>query len=269
MELVTTHTHTDFVGHAQGSVKEMMDAAVAAGISVMAVTEHYPLSRQMDPKAYLSMPADRLDEYCQTVRAQAGEHPQLQVLLGTELDWLGKEEDRTFSPDQFDRFDIVLGSVHFVDGWAFDDPSLRGHWQEVGPDDIWKRYFEIWCEAADSDYPIDVMSHPDLVKKFGYRPSFDPSYLYSEAAEAAKAGGRMIELNTSGAYYDCHEVFPAPDLLKLFHDAGVPATIGTDAHCPANVGRDITQAAQTLYDAGYRHITVPTPDGDRRTIAID
>ena len=59
------------------------------------------------------------------------------------------------------NFDLILGSVHFLDLWPFDDPAQRGYWDEVGPDYIWRRYFEVWCEAVMSDVPFTVMSHPD------------------------------------------------------------------------------------------------------------
>lgn len=269
MELITAHTHTDFCGHAEDSVEDMVAAAAAAGIGTMAVTEHYPLTPRFDLGGYISMPADRVEEYCAAVLAQRALHPHMDILLGCELDWLGDDEDRTFDLIDFDRFDVVLGSVHYVDGWAFDDPSQRDRWETKGADDIWRRYFELWCDAVSSDAPFSIMSHPDLVKKFGYWPSFDPAPLYRQAAEAAHASGRAIELNTSGAFYACHEVFPGPDLLREFCHAGVPCTVGTDAHEVANIDRGIVEAYRLLYEAGYREVAVPCQGREWRTIEIE
>lgn len=268
MELITTHVHTNFCGHAVGTVEEMVAAASAAGITTVAITEHYYLSSAFDERDYLSMHADRVDEYCAAVEAAREAHPELEVLLGTELDWLGRDEDRTITDDDLKRFDLILGSVHFVDTWPFDDPAQRDHWQDVGADDIWRRYFELWCDAASSRTPFTVMSHPDLVKKFGYLSSFNVNTLYSDAACAAQEAQRMIEVNTSGTYYTCQEMFPAQDLLREFCRAGIPCTVGTDAHDPALVARDIEKGYRWMYDAGYRYVTVPTRDGDRRQIEI-
>ena len=88
-------------------------------------------------------------------------------------------------------------------------------------------------------------------------------------AEAARAGGRMVEVNTSGAYYACAEMFPAPGLLAAFRRAGVPCTVGCDSHDPVNVARDIERAYGLMYKAGYRSVTVPTATGDRRSITIE
>ena len=156
-----------------------------------------------------------------------------------------------------------------MDRWPFDDPAQRGRWDEVGADAIWRRYFEVWCEAVLSDAPFTVMAHPDLAKKFGILPSFDPQLLYEQAAEACAAAGRMVEVNTSGLHYACKEMFPAPALLAAFRRAGVPCTVGTDAHKPAHVARGIEQAYRLMAQAGYRTVTVPTADGDRREVTIE
>ena len=164
----------------------------------------------------------------------------------------------------------MLGSVHYLDGWAFDDPAQEARWHDVGVDSVWRRYFEVWCQAAScTDMPFTCMAHPDLVKKFGYRPSFNPQPLYDEAAEAVQSSGRMVEVNTSGLTYACAELFPAPDLLRTFCRAGIPCSIGTDAHDPAVVDRNLMPGLAAMYEAGYRCVTVPTPTGDRRQIALE
>jgi len=268
MELINTHTHTFLSGHGEGTVAEVVSAAVQEGLSTLAITEHYPLSKAFDPNNKVSMPFDSLDNYCNDIRAAQAVHPELEVLLGCELDWLGDDEDRQLSNASFTRFDIVLGSVHLIDGWAFDAPSSHEGWKKRGADYVWKRYFDIWCEAVLSDKPFTVMSHPDLPKKFGYYPSFSLDDLYSQAAEAIRNSGRMVEVNTSGANLACKEMYPAKALLREFFKAGIPCTVGTDAHHPKNVATGIKQAYALMYECGYREVTVPTRDGDRRKVTI-
>ena len=268
MELINTHSHTGFCGHGEGSVDQLVCAAQACGIRTLAITEHYPLTAAFDPDEFLSMPVRLLDEYCDAVCEARQAHPKVEVLLGCEFDWLGDDEDRDLARVDFGRFDVVLGSVHFVDGWAFDSPRFLGRWEEVGADTVWKRYFETWCEAVLSDLPFTIMAHPDLAKKFAYYPSFDLGALYKDAAEALRVSGRMAEVNTSGAYCACEEMYPSPGLLREFNKAGIPLSVGTDAHHPDNVSRGIRLAYKLLYECGYREITVPTKDGDRRCVTI-
>lgn len=268
MELVTTHVHTTFCNHAYGSVRQMVDAGAAAGVTTMAITEHYPLTHRFDPTERVSMRQWRLSEYFQAIEQARAAHPDMEVLAGCELDWLGSTDDRGLTPQDFDRFEIVLGSVHYIDGWGIDDRDHQEHWEEAGVDHLWRRYFDLWCEAATSDWPFTVMSHPDLVKKYGHVPSFDARPLYEQAAEAAAAGGVMVEVNTSGAHYACREMFPCPDFLRALCRAGVPCTVGTDAHEVGHVARGVEEAYRLMWEAGYRTVTVPRRDGSRREIAL-
>ena len=271
MELINTHCHCVYSGHAVGTVAEYADAADSAGISTLAFTEHYPLSRTFDPGEYLSMRPENVRRYLDEVEAARAAHPHMEIITGTEMDYLGSLEDRTITEADLAPFRFILGSVHFVDGWAFDDPDQRDRWEEPGaPDAIWKRYVELWCEAASNKAnPFTAMSHPDLAKKFAYYPSFDLVSSYEAMAEAARVGERMVEVNTSGGYYACAEMFPAPKLLSAFARAGVPCTVGCDSHDPANIARDIRKAYDLMYQAGYRSVTVPTATGDRRSITIE
>lgn len=269
-ELVNTHCHTGFCGHAEGEVAAYAAAAHDAGLTTLAFTDHFPLSPKFDPVGYLSVPEPDMPAYIDAVLAAREAYPDMDILLGCELDYLGQVDDRDLSQRDLDAFDLVLGSVHFVDEWPFDDPAQRGVWDEPGaPERIWRRYVELWCDmAADTSLRFDVLSHPDLAKKFAHYPDFDLEPLYERMAEAARAGGRLIEVNTSGSYYACKEIFPAPALLAAFCRAGVPATVGTDAHEPKNVTRDIERGYALLREAGYKQLTVPTSGRDRRTIDL-
>ncbi len=270
MERISTHSHTSFCGHGEGTVEQLVSAACAARMSTLAITEHYPLSEAFDPAGYLSMPACRLEEYVADIASARALHPEIELLTGCEFDYLGAFEDRDLSSIDFSPFSVVLGSIHFVDAWPFDDPAQRNRWNEPGAaDEIWERYFALWCEAAVSDIPFTIMSHPDLAKKFNFYPRCDLQRYYDDAAEAIAASGRMIEVNTSGSYYACAEMFPSPALLRTFCRAGVECTVGTDAHAPALVDRDIEKGYRAMYEAGYRVVTVPTADGDRRHITIE
>lgn len=267
-ELVNTHCHTGYCGHAEGDVAQYAQIAHEAGLTTLAFTDHFPLTKVFDPDDYLSI-AD-LSAYKQDIIEVARKYSDMEIILGCELDYLGTFEDRDSLQDTLDDFDLVLGSVHFVDAWPFDDPAKAGRWEEPGAaDEIWKRYVDLWCEAAsDTSLRYEVMSHPDLAKKFDHYPKFDLSPYYKRMADAANAGGRMIEVNTSGSYYKCKDMFPCIELLEEFKHAQVPATVGTDAHEPKNVTRDIEAGYDRLRRAGYKHLTVPTRDRDRREIAL-
>lgn len=270
-ELVDTHTHTELCGHATGSVFDLVEAACARGVSTLGITEHYPLSPVFDPNGDSAMPASELSPYLESIERARLEHPGIEILAGCEFDWLGEADDRSIQAADLERFELVCASIHFIGTWPIDHPELSmerwGMRDQV--DGIWRDYFARWCEAAAcTRFPFHVMCHPDLVKKFGIYPSFRMGALYDDAVDAVLASDRMIEVNASGAFCPCGEVYPAPDLLRRFASAGVPCTVGSDAHCPENVARGIFGAMRSMYQAGYRTVTVPTRDGDRREVEL-
>lgn len=269
MELVNCHSHTVYSGHGEGTVDQLVRAARKAGISTLAVTEHYPLPAELDPLKENAITWDLLPQYLLELAQAQEAYRDIEVVTGAEFDWLGKCETRDISDASFEPFAYSLLSVHFLDGWCFDDPALMSRWDELGYDAVWRRYVELWIEAVTSNWPCTAMAHPDLAKKFGYYPSFDLVKVYSEMVDAIASTERIIELNAAGAYYGCKEMYPAPELLRMFCRAGIPCSVGTDSHAPEQVDRGLKDAYRALFEAGYRCITVPTATGDRRCIPFD
>ncbi len=270
MELISMHTHSTFCGHAKDSLADMMEAASQAGISTIAATEHYPLPPSYKEAAYASMPYDRLEEYFAAVKEEQNKYPHMEILLGCELDWLGQSNTESLELDDFERFDVVLGSVHFIDAWLFNSSRYKDVWARADIDELWEKYVDLWCEAATSNMPYTVMAHPDVIKKFGYYPKrFDMQRAWRRMAEAARIGGRMVEVNTSGRFHACGEYYPALGLLKEFRRAGVLCTVGTDAHRVDDIARDIQEAYAYMAAAGYCEVAVPLRGGGVRMMPIE
>ncbi|HZL06875.1 MAG TPA: histidinol-phosphatase HisJ family protein, partial [Coriobacteriia bacterium] len=152
-------------------------------------------------------------------------------------------------------FDLVLGSVHYIDGWAFDDPERQdgyGAWDTLA---LWERYFADVARAAATGL-IDVLGHVDLVKKFGFVPTEDLADLYRRASEAIAASGVTVEINTAGLRKPCAEMYPGQELLTELVRHGVPLTVGSDAHSPEDVGANWHEARRAILDAGGATVSV-------------
>ncbi len=269
-ELIDCHVHTELSGHGSGTVAQAVSAAVFKGLTGLILTEHLPLPHGIDPDNHISMPMDVIGRYATEVAEWAERARDVQVVVGAEADWIPGREDelaaiRSAAADA--GVSVLLGSVHFLDGWAFDDPHHVQEWEGRDVDAVWSRYFEVWCDAAASGL-FDVMAHPDLVKKFGHFPSHDAADLYAAAACAALEGHVAIEVSTAGLRKPVRELYPGPDLLRVFAEAGVPATVGSDAHDPSEVGQDIEQAYVALHEAGYRYVSFPISRDETRSIEL-
>jgi histidinol-phosphatase (PHP family) len=271
-ELIDCHIHTERCGHAVGTVDDYVRAAVKRGLVGMAITEHLPMPEGMDPHSEVSMPACDLEDYLVEVDLARNRYPEIEIVTGVEADYLPDRMDEVratleAATARSDGATVVLGSVHLLGGWTFDDPRTVGSWDSRSIDRAWEEYFSTWCDACRTGL-FDIMAHPDLVKKFGHLPAFDCSDLYAEAAHVAAASGVMIEVSTAGLRRPVEELYPGPDLLRAFCAAGVLATVGSDAHLPEEVGLEIDLAYDAMLRAGYESVAFPDGTGGWRSIAL-
>lgn len=253
--MIDLHVHTKRCRHATGEMGEYVAAAAEAGTEVLAFSDHLPLPPELN--ADYSMDAGELPGYVADVgeAARAGSELGVEVLLGIEADWLPDRVEDTRALLESASFDVVFGSVHFVDGWAFDDPDLVDRYGEWRAEELWDRYFAELVRAARCEL-FDAMAHIDLVKKFGCRPQREPLDLYAVVAAELAAAGVAIEVSTGGLRKPCAEIYPGDALLRAMCEAGVPATVGSDAHRPAEVGFAWNEAAAALRRAGYESVVV-------------
>lgn len=271
-QLIDCHIHTERCGHATGVVEDCVAVAIECGLYGVIFTEHLALPEDLDPHRHLSMPASGLEGYLAEVARARDLHPQLQIVTGLEADYLPGRTDETArqlseARSRADGARVVLGSVHFIGEWAFDDPHHVDEWDRHDVDAAWIDYFSLWNEATATGL-FDVMAHPDLIKKFGHRPSFDPRELYSEAARTAASAGVLIEVSTAGLRKPIGELYPGHDLLVAFREAGVAATAGSDAHEPDEVGYRIGDAYDALVAAGYSAVCFPDAEKGWRSLPL-
>jgi histidinol-phosphatase (PHP family) len=78
--------------------------------------------------------------------------------------------------------------------------------------------------------------------------------LYQRTAECFRRAGVCVEVNTAGLRKPCGEIYPALALLRACQRLGVPATLGSDAHEPEQVGLAFEQGLEHLKAAGYESI---------------
>lgn len=253
--IIDYHIHTCRCGHARGEMPEYLAEARKKGLKEIGFSDHVPmywLSReQRDPG--LAMEEADFPGYIAEVLSLADLYPDLKVRLGVEVDYIpGHEEEAARILAGF-KFDYVIGSVHFIDGWAFDSPYQLEEYGRRNIEDIYCRYFELLCRGADSGI-FDIMAHPDLIKKFGYRPEKVPVDLYRQAARAFAGAGVCVEVNTAGLRWPAGEIYPSLEFLRHCRYEGVPAVTGSDAHGPEMVGMNFGLARELLLEAGYTEV---------------
>jgi histidinol-phosphatase (PHP family) len=236
--------------------EEYVEQARAAGVDEIGFSDHIYYFCQAESlweiPWMLERAADDLDDYVTAV--EEAKSRGLPVKLGLEVDYFpGIEHELAQLLDPY-PWDYLLGSVHFVDGIPVDQEPGLVHELEVG--DAWRRYFA-WLRDASASGLFDVLSHPDLVKIFGWRPPADETRgLHVEVADAVAEAGVCVEVSSAGLHKPVGELYPDAELLELCRERGVPITLASDAHRPEHVGRDVVRAAALARGVGYETVTV-------------
>jgi histidinol-phosphatase (PHP family) len=245
------HLHTPLCKHATGEPVEYVHAARAKGLAEICFTDHAPAPDGYDPENRMGL--DRFGEYAQAVDALASS-VQPRVLFGLEADYYpgGLAFLRQWLPRQ--KFHLVLGAVHYIGDWGFDDPRHLSMWDSVDVAGAWRRYFELVAALADTRL-FDAVAHLDLPKKFGHRPpDRDVKEMARPALDRIAAAGMGIEISTAGLRKPVGEIYPSPMLLELAFERQIPICFGSDAHQPQDVGYEFDRALALAGGAGYRQM---------------
>jgi len=245
------HVHTRASPDAEGSMADCVQAAKMRRIEEIGFSEHVllrPLKGRSD-SFIQQMPAYVHDF------AEFRERSSVPVKLGAEIDFFPDDVCKIERSIQKHPFDYVIGSVHVIGNWIFDDPSEM---HEYSKRDAWQLYIEYFnlLKSAASSRLFDVLGHPDIIKIFGAKPKTDFSGILEETAETIADSNICIEINTRGLRRPCEEIYPSEQFLRILHKHGVPITFGSDAHAPEDVGRGFKKAIKLAKRVGYTHTCV-------------
>ena len=244
------HTHTPLCRHAHGEPEEFVESAVAAGLTEYGISDHAP--QIPEPFDDWRMAVDELPAYFDWIeRARKQAAGRIPIRAGLECDWLAGCESWIADLASRYEWDYLIGSVHYLGDWDFDNPKWLGRWAQSDVEAVWKHYWETYAQMADSGL-FDILGHPDLVKKFAHIPPGDLNRYYEPVVDAIAASGSVIELNTAGWHKPCAEAYPSTGFLELACSAGVPLVISSDSHAPEEIARDFAKAIQIAKAAGYR-----------------
>ncbi|MNW41890.1 histidinol-phosphatase [compost metagenome] len=180
------------------------------------------------------------------------------LALGIEADFFpGGEAELGQMLSGYD-WDYVIGSVHFLDGWGFDNPEAKDEFNDRDPVETYVNYYELLRQACVSGL-FHIIAHPDNLKVFGFRPHDERELLpyYRRIAEEMVHSGVITEINTGLAYrYPIAESCPSPLFLSVLAEYRVPLTLSSDAHFPDDIGMLLDTARAAAEAAGYTELAV-------------
>lgn len=246
---VDMHNHTVRCNHAEGSIDEYIQRAIELGVNIYGFSEHAPMD--FDPKYRLGF--DAMNEYEQDVlEAKERYQDQIDIRLGYEVDYLPNHiDERVLNA----KVDYLIGSVHFLDKWGFDNPEFIGEYESRDIDAIWIEYFTAIEEMAKSGY-FDVVGHLDLIKVFKFMHTRSVEELARPALEAIKRANMVVEINPAGLRKPIGEQYPSRNLLQMAYEMGIDITFGSDAHAVDQVGFRYDEVVALAKEIGFSRVVV-------------
>lgn len=234
-------------------MERYVEQAIQSGLTELGFSDHlfmywYPSDRR-DPE--LSMAEWEHDFYIEDVeRCRRRYAADIRIHLATEADFIPGHEQALERILRGYDWDYIIGSVHFIGEWGFDDRRYVAEFARHDIDALYAEYFELVGASAETGL-FDTIGHTDLIKKFGHRATRDLGDEYARLASRLARSGVCVEVNTSGLRKPVREMYPQVDLLRAYHVAGVPVTFGSDAHAPGEVAADLSSACALMREAGY------------------
>jgi histidinol-phosphatase (PHP family) len=247
--LTDYHMHTPLCRHAEGWPLELATQARALGLAEIGFSDHNPMPETLDD---WRMDLSELPAYIAEVERARAALPGYPIRLSLECDYLAGQERWLEKTAALAPWDYLIGSVHYIaPGVAIDDPRNRDLWcAESEIEAVWQTYWQLYVQMVRTGL-CDFYAHPDLAKRFGHRPKGDLRRYYEPAIQALLDMNSVMEVSTAGLRKDVAEIYPAEEMVRLAHSAGVPIVINSDAHRPAEVGSHFDQALQLVRRCGY------------------
>jgi histidinol-phosphatase (PHP family) len=231
---------------------EMARAALSAGVTDLAITDHY------DP-FFPDMPAE-LDfpRYAEALaRVKEKYEGRLRIAAGIEL---GLQPGRALelcraAVEAYD-FDFVLGSVHAVDGYG-----LHTYAYERSRSLLHTKidYYTSLLACIREFDGFNVLGHLNVVDRYtpplGQNDEVDG--LIDEIFGVLISRGQGIEINTSSLRAGGPDPMPPAGRVKRFAElGGTIVTTASDAHDPRHIGTHIQNAERIAKSAGISSIAI-------------
>ncbi|AIQ14258.1 histidinol-phosphatase [Paenibacillus durus] len=248
------HTHHFRCGHADGNIRNYVEAGVKAGLEVIGISDHTPYFGDPSDQAFphIAMAKSEFSAYVEEVLSLKKEYKGvIDVLLGIESDYFPEHVEAYRKMLDAYPFDYVIGSVHSTGGVSIFN---KGRWRGLETKEkvaVKTEYYRLISESARTGM-FQILGHIDAMK--GNYPDFSNIPAPGPVDECLKViadCGVAIEINTSGKTKLSGGWYPSDDILERALRYGVQVTFGSDAHKPSRVGDEHEAVAARLKEIGF------------------
>ena len=248
------HMHCGFSNDSETRPEDMVESAIAKGLSVICFTDHYDKDNLdwgdeaiFDVESYFQKMIELQEEYRDQIDIRIGAEIGMQPYLAEYYqDFMAQHP-----------FDFVIGSVHSV----LEHDVALDFFQKHSDPEGYKIYFEEMLQDVQKIKSYDVLGHLDYIVRYSNQGSkgFDLNDYMDIIEEILKqviAHGKGIEMNMSGLKYGVGAPHPQPEIIKRYRELGGEIiTVGADGHIPEHIAYDYHLADDILKSCGFKYYT--------------
>ena len=277
------HMHLEYGSYDEDYAEGFFRAAAERGVDEIGFSEHAHTFPEFEQLYYDDLILDdsfvgafqrkwlktnkfkyTLDEYFSFIEKLRKKH---KVLAGIEVCNFQDQEAAAKILRAY-PFDYIIGSVHFLRGWADDTAAIKAEWDNHPLTDIYE-WFAQEAEKHAAAGLYDALGHPFNIRLYRYFPDFDVTPYLARVARAMKAADMIVDLNTGTYYrYPIEEFSPYPDFMRMANACGLPIITTSDAHKPEDCARYNEEAVQYARSFGYREQIRFTGARGRERVAL-
>lgn len=259
MKPVDSHVHTRHSSDGRDPVRDIVAEAESKGLYYLATTDHLDLElkfggnktpipwKHIDLDAYYA-------EWSEQADALAAKGSPLKFRFGIEAGYGENVCGHYVETLAKYPFDVVINSVHFVDGWdvyfpnAFFFKSRRR---------MYGGYLDNILKSLDAPYEYDIVAHIGYVTRNA--PYINKKLSYSDFPDKFDAilhgiieRDKALEVNTHTT------LFPTEEILRKYYEyGGRKISFGSDSH-HAELCKDYAKTCELLKKIGFTHFSVFT-----------
>lgn len=254
--MFNSHIHTEYSHDCKIPMEDMCLAAIAAGFSGIAITDHCNADFCISDNAYRRI----LNSAEDARKFNEKFSGKLTVTAGVEMSDILRKPDYTARMIKAIHPDSVIASAHNVMLNNLPQHISRMDFSKMSDDEAYKiieiYFHELLLVAQNADF--DILAHLTLPLRYtngvyGKKLTIDKFTKEIEKILLVLIKRqKALEVNTSDVNHQLFDFMPGEDILKkYFALGGRLVTIGTDAHKPENISAGFKEAKLMLKNIGF------------------
>lgn len=239
------HTHSEYCGHAGGTLEDYINKACSLGLSNLGFSEHAPFPG--DPFG-MRMNFNTMPEYVRELTTLREKYKnQINLYIGLEIEYL--EAYASYYPLLFADYGVeylIMGQHFFMS----PDKKCYNLYDNSFPSEYLIEHAKNMVKGMETGY-FQYIAHPDLMFIRDYGMDANCKKAISTLIEGSEKGHFILELNANGFRRGKNQYsegmrypYPLDAFWQEVSKTDIPVIIGADSHSLSNICDEYTDYAK-------------------------